>query len=201
MLLAACSGTSSEHSPEGSARSTDGPDGGAGGAGSGSAPSGRPDAVPDAVLDLMRDLPTYPAEMRTLHRLCERMHVQASECGGFATEERAELETFDSLSDAHTDRDEARRQLEPVMTAVRSRVVPNLVDKLKACREAQRGSTEDRALDALMLACFGTTRADVPVTNGSGSTAYGDPLRLPSLQSLRASTSCTDAATAAGAIL
>jgi hypothetical protein len=149
----------------------------------------------------VRDLPTYPKEIQTLHRLAEKMHIAASECAGFANEERAELETFDTLSEAHADREEARTKLGPVMAAVRVAVVPNLVDKLKSCRDAQRGGAEDRSLDALMLACFGTTRADVPVTNASGSTSYGDPLRLPSPQSMHATTACTDAATAANAIL
>ena len=41
----------------------------------------------------------------------------------------------------------------------------------------------------------GLTRADFPVTGTSGSTVYGDPLRLPSRQAFTASDACSEAAT------
>jgi hypothetical protein len=149
--------------------------------------------VPSAVLDLLRELPTYPREMQLLHRLGEKMHIAAATCAGFEDEERAELAKFDELSEAHADRDEAARELGPVMAAVQSAVVPKLSAKLASCREAQRGTADDAALDALMGACFGLGRADFPVTSAGGSTAYGDPMRLPAPQSFKAEAACTEA--------
>jgi hypothetical protein len=157
--------------------------------------------VPSEVLDLLRDLPTDPSEMQTLHRLAEKMHREAAACAGFADEENAELATFDELSEAHADRDTAARTLGPLMAAVQKAVVPNLVDKLRTCRDGQRGSADDAALDRLMLACFGQTRSQVPVTTASGSTAYGDPMRLPPRTALTPSDECSSATENAAARL
>jgi hypothetical protein len=152
-----------------------------------------PGAVPSGVLDLLRDLPTYPHEMQILHQLGEKMHIAAAVCAGFEDEERAELAKFDELSDAHADRDAAARELAPVMAAVQNAVVPKLVPKLASCRDAQRGSSEDTALDGLMGACFGLSRADFPVTSAGGSTAYGDPMRLPSRDAFKDGDACSQA--------
>jgi hypothetical protein len=52
-----------------------------------------------------------------------------------------------------------------------------------------------------MGACFGLGRSDFPVTGAGGSTAFGDPMRLPSPQSFKAGGACTDAGDRVAALL